>query len=142
MPSVMIVDDLPAVHEMLEAVIIPAGYTCECFLNGYDALSRYKDQKFDIVLADLSMKPMDGLSLLKKIKTHDPQAIVIMITGFASGDSAMDTRESGAFDYIEKPFRIDDLVETLNCAINSTEKAAKGAGLTTSKGQKLANDTD
>ena len=123
MPSVMIVDDLPAVHEMLEAVIKPAGYASECFLNGYDALKRYKDQKFDVVLADISMKPMDGISLLKGIKIYDPHAMVIMITGYSSADSAMQALKFGAFDYVEKPFRIDDLMETLKRAIDSSEKA-------------------
>ena len=125
MPSVMIVDDLPAVHEMLEAAINPAGYTSECFFNGYKALQRYKEQKFDIVLADISMKPMDGISLLKGIKTYDPQAMVIMLTGHSATDSAMNAIKFGAFDYVEKPFRIDELIEKLNRAINSTEKAKR-----------------
>jgi len=120
MPSVMIVDDLPAVHEMLEAVINPEGYSSECFLNGRNALKRYKDQRFDVVLADISMKPMDGVSLLKKIIAYDPQAKVIMITGYSTTDSAMEALTLGAFDYVEKPFRIDDLIDTVNRAISST----------------------
>ncbi len=120
MPSVMIVDDLPAVHEMLEAVINPAGYSSECFLNGRNALKRYKEQRFDVVLADISMKPMDGVSLLKEIISYDPQAKVIMITGYSTTDSAMEALKLGAFDYVEKPFRIDDLIDTVNRAINPT----------------------
>jgi DNA-binding NtrC family response regulator len=122
MPSVMIVDDLPAVHEMLEAVINPAGYSSECFLNGRNALKRYKEQRFDVVLADISMKPMDGVSLLKEIIAYDPQAKVIMITGYSTTDSAMDAIKLGAFDYVEKPFRIDALIDTVNRAISSTGK--------------------
>ena len=122
MPSVMIVDDLPAVHEMLEAVINPAGYSSECFLNGRNALKRYKEQRFDVVLADISMKPMDGVSLLKEIIAYDPLAKVIMITGYSTTDSAMEALKLGAFDYVEKPFRIDDLIDAVNRAINSTGK--------------------
>jgi two-component system response regulator HydG len=122
MPSVMIVDDLPAVHEMLEAVINPAGYSSECFVNGRNALKRYKEQRFDIVLADLSMKPMDGVSLLREIIAYDPQAKVIMITGYSTTDSARQALKLGAFDYVEKPFRIDDLIDTLNRAISANGK--------------------
>ncbi len=125
MPSVMIVDDLPAVHEMLEAVINPAGYSSECFVNARNALKRYKDQRFDVVLADISMKPMDGVSLLKEIIAYDPQAKVIMLTGYSTTDSAMEALKLGAFDYVEKPFRIDDLIDTVNRAINSTGPTAE-----------------
>ena len=127
MPSVMIVDDLPAVHEMLEAVINPEGYSSECFLNGRNALKRYKDQRFDVVFADISMKPMDGVSLLKEIIAYDPQAKIIMITGYSTNDSAMEVLKLGAFDYVEKPFRIDDLIDTVNRAISSTGKTEPSA---------------
>ena len=122
MPLVMIVDDLPAVHEMLEAVINPAGYSSECFVNGRNALKRYKEQRFDIVLADISMKPMDGVSLLREIIAYDPRAKVIMITGYSTTDSARQALKLGAFDYVEKPFRIDDLIDTLNRAMSSARK--------------------
>ena len=118
----MIVDDLPAVHEMLEAVINPAGYSSECFVNGRNALKRYKEQRFDIVLADLSMKPMDGVSLLREIIAYDPQAKVIMITGYSTTDSARQALKLGAFDYVENPFRIDDLIDTLNRAMSANGK--------------------
>jgi DNA-binding NtrC family response regulator len=118
----MIVDDLPAVHEMLEAVINPAGYSSECFVNGRNALKRYKEQRFDIVLADISMKPMDGVSLLREIIAYDPRAKVIMITGYSTTDSARQALKLGAFDYVEKPFRIDDLIDTLNRAMSSARK--------------------
>ena len=68
------------------------------------------------------MKPMDGVSLLKEIIAYDPQAKIIMITGYSTNDSAMEVLKLGAFDYVEKPFRIDDLIDTVNRAISSTGK--------------------
>ncbi len=118
MPSVMIVDDLQAVHEMLGEVVQSAGLEYECFYSGYDALKRYKEHKFDVVLADVSMKPMDGIELLKKIKAYDSHAVVVMITGYSSSEIAMKAFKYGAYDYVEKPFRIDKLIQTLNRAID------------------------
>ena len=68
MPSILIVDDLVSVHEMLEAVIEPTGYTTAFATDGEKALARYKTEKFDLVLADVDMKPMDGITLLKELK--------------------------------------------------------------------------
>ncbi|HEX7630851.1 MAG TPA: response regulator, partial [Lacunisphaera sp.] len=72
MSNVLIVDDLLSIHEMLEAVIQPTGFSTEFALNGEEALARYKAEKFDLVLADIDMKPMDGISLLKELKQYDP----------------------------------------------------------------------
>ena len=85
-----------------------------------NALKRYKDQRVDVVLADISMKPTDGVSLLKKIIAYDPQAKVIMIKGYSTSDRAMEALTLRAFDYVEKPFRIDDLIDTVTRAISST----------------------
>jgi CheY-like chemotaxis protein len=67
MPSVLIVDDLVSIHEMLEAVIQPTGFATSFATDGEKALVRYKADKFDLVLADIDMKPMDGITLLKQL---------------------------------------------------------------------------
>ena len=68
MPSVLIVDDLVSIHEMLEAVIQPTGFATSFATDGEKALVRYKADKYDLVLADIDMKPMDGITLLKELK--------------------------------------------------------------------------
>ena len=78
MPSVLIVDDLPAVHELLDAVISPAGFVSSFSLDAREALERYREEHFDVVLADISMQPMDGLTLLKELKAYDRHAIVVI----------------------------------------------------------------
>ena len=113
MASVLIVDDLLSIHEMLEAVIQPTGFLSSFATDGEKALTRYKAEKFDLVLADIDMKPMDGITLLKLLKAYEPNALVIIMTAYASTESAVQALKFGAFDYLQKPFRVDELIATL-----------------------------
>ncbi len=113
MPSVLIVDDLVSIHEMLEAVIQPTGFATSFATDGEKALVRYKAEKYDLVLADIDMKPMDGITLLKQLKQYDPNAVVVIMTAYASTESAVQALKFGAFDYLQKPFRVDELIATL-----------------------------
>lgn len=115
---------------MLEAVLNPAGYLASFSLSGEEALERYKDEGFDVVLADITMKPMDGITLLKEIKKIDSAATVIMMTGYASTETAMQALKFGAFDYVQKPFRVDELVKTIKRAVE--EKGSASAAATSS----------
>lgn len=117
MPSILIVDDLISIHEMLEAVIQPTGYATSFATDGEKALARYKGEKFDLVLADIDMKPMDGITLLKHLKQFDPGCVVIIMTAYASTESAIQALKFGAFDYLQKPFRVDELIRTLKRGI-------------------------
>lgn len=135
MPSVLIVDDLLSIHEMLEAVIQPTGYSTAFATDGEKALARYKAEKYDLVLADIDMKPMDGITLLRQLKAYDSTAVVIIMTAYASTESAVQALKFGAFDYLQKPFRVDDLISTLKRALEyrrfsverPTESAAAAA---------------
>lgn len=113
MPSILIVDDLVSIHEMLEAVIQPTGYKTAFATDGEKALVSYKAEKFDLVLADIDMKPMDGITLLKQLKLYDPAAVIIIMTAYASTESAISALKFGAFDYLQKPFKVDELMQTL-----------------------------
>lgn len=117
MPSVLIVDDLLSIHEMLEAVIQPTGFNTGFATDGEKALSRYKSERFDLVLADIDMKPMDGITLLKQLKQYDPNAVIVIMTAYASTESAIQALKFGAFDYLQKPFRVNELIATLKRGI-------------------------
>src|SRR5690349_21344653 len=111
MPSVLIVDDLVSIHEMLEAVIQPTGFATSFATDGEKALVRYKcNEKYDLVLANIDMKPMHGITLLKQLKVYDPNAVVIIMTAYASTESAVQALKYGTFDYLQKPFRVDELI--------------------------------
>jgi DNA-binding NtrC family response regulator len=117
MPSVLIVDDLISIHEMLDAVIQPTGFSTAFATDGEKALTRYKAEKFDMVLADIDMKPMDGITLLKQLKKYDPNCVTIIMTAYASTESAVQALNFGAFDYLQKPFRVDELISALRRGI-------------------------
>lgn len=101
---------------MLEAVIQPTGYATAFATDGEKALVRYKAEKFDLVLADIDMKPMDGITLLKQLKHYDPSTVVVIMTAYASTESAIQALKYGAFDYLQKPFKVDELLLTLKRA--------------------------
>ncbi len=113
MPAILIVDDLISTHEMLEAVIQPTGYQTEFATDGEKALVRYKAGKYDLVLADIDMKPMDGITLLKQLKLYDPAAVIVIMTAYASTESAIQALKYGAFDYLQKPFKVDELLQAI-----------------------------
>src|SRR3954468_12352213 len=113
MASILIVDDLISIHEMLEAVIHPTGHKTAFATDGEKGLARYKAEKFDLVLCDIDMKPMDGITLLKQLKQYDPGAVVIIMTAYASTESAIQALKFGAFDYLQKPFKVDELMQAI-----------------------------
>jgi len=113
MASILIVDDLISIHEMLAAVIQPTGHKTAFATDGEKGLARYKAEKFDLVLCDIDMKPMDGITLLKQLKQYDPSAVIIIMTAYASTESAIQALKFGAFDYLQKPFKVDELMQAL-----------------------------
>ena len=113
MASILIVDDIISIHEMLEAVIAPTGHKTLFATDGEKGLARYKAEKFDLVLCDIDMKPMDGITHLKQLKQYDPSAVVIIMTAYASTESAIQALKYGAFDYLQKPFKVDELMQAL-----------------------------
>ncbi len=135
MASILIVNDLSSVNELLETVMEPAGHKCLFAGDGERALSLYQSNPIDVVLARLSMEPMDGIALLKELKARDPCSAVILMTRSPETDTVIDALRAGALDYIKIPFRVDELLESLKRAIEY--KNSKGNGseeLTVSSG--------
>jgi DNA-binding NtrC family response regulator len=107
--SILIVDDEESVRDSLFNWFIEDGYRVECAENAKKALSMLESDNFDIILADIKMPGMDGLEMLKRIKSLRKDSIVIMMTAFATVDTAVQALKDGAFDYVTKPFDPDDL---------------------------------
>lgn len=107
--SILIVDDEESVRDSLYNWFIEDGYRVECAENAKKALSMLESDSFDIVLADIKMPGMDGLEMLKRIKALRKDSIVIVMTAFATVDTAVQALKDGAFDYVTKPFDPDDL---------------------------------
>src|SRR5450759_4256864 len=107
--SILIVDDEESVRDSLYNWFIEDGYRVECAENANKALSILESDNFDIILADIKMPGMDGLEMLRRIKLLNTETIVIVMTAFATVDTAVQALKDGAFDYVTKPFDPDDL---------------------------------
>ena len=116
MQSILIVDDMESIHEMLDTFVQPLGYATRYASNGNDAIKAYQEERPDIVLTDIKMSPMDGLEFAKKLKEIDPEVIIIMMSGYASMNNALTSLKMGAFDYLTKPFKIDQLMAAISRA--------------------------
>lgn len=112
-----IIDDEPIIHEVLGQLLTAEGYEIEISSSGEEALEKHTSQAFDLILLDLLMPGMDGIEALKVMKKIDPQAIIIIITAYASVESAIAAMKMGAFDYIQKPFKHDELLLTVKRAV-------------------------
>ena len=107
--SILIVDDEESVRDSLYNWFIEDGYRVECAENAKKALLILESEGFDIILADIKMPGMDGLEMLRRIKVLKPDSIVIIMTAFATVDTAVQALKDGAYDYVTKPFDPDDL---------------------------------
>jgi len=107
--SILIVDDEESVRDSLYNWFIEDGYKVECAENAKKALSILEAATYDIILVDIKMPGMDGLELLKRIKALRHDSVVIIMTAFATVDTAVQALKDGAYDYVTKPFDPDDL---------------------------------
>ena len=105
----LIVDDEKVAVRNLEHVMKKEGYEVTATQSGANALSYLDKQSFDVVLTDLRMEKVDGMQILKKCRETSPDTEVVLITGFATLESAVDAMKQGAYYYIAKPFRLDEV---------------------------------
>jgi two-component system cell cycle response regulator len=105
--KILVVDDDESVCMVLTRVLQGAGHDVAVARNGPEAIDTLRSESFDLIITDLKMPGIDGLGVLEKAKELDPLCEVIVITGYASVDSAVEVMRLGAYDYITKPFNLD-----------------------------------
>lgn len=115
--KILLVDDEKMIREYLETILHDAGYTTMQVANGSEALGVAGVFEPDVILLDYMMPEMNGLDVLKFIKSHHMNIPCIIITGKGSEELAVTMLKEGAFDYLTKPFHGDDLLEVVNKAI-------------------------
>ena len=115
-PRILVVDDEDVVRESLREWFIEDGYPVDTAADAREALGKIAEAEWDILLVDIKMPGMNGLELQQKVKTILPDAIIIIITAYASVDTAVQALKGGAYDYITKPFDPDDLQRIINNA--------------------------
>ena len=106
---VAILDDEPIVCERLQPALEKVGFEVETFTESQRLLDRIETQRFDVLVTDLKMRKPDGLEVMHRVLELHPDTKVIIITGYATVDTATEAIKSGAVDFIAKPFRIRDL---------------------------------
>lgn len=107
--EVMVVDDEPIVGRRLKPALTKYGYDVEVFEDPVKAMARFDKKKFDIVVTDLRMEDLDGIQVLEHVMSKSEKTKVIFITGYATVENAREALVKGAFDFIAKPFRLNDL---------------------------------
>jgi DNA-binding NtrC family response regulator len=115
--TILVVDDEKSQREILEMILTAEGYDVTTASSGEAALKIAHEHRFDLVLTDLKMTGIDGIELLQKLLAYDSSIIVILLTAHGSIDSAKDALRRGAFDYLEKPYDREKLLETINRAL-------------------------
>ena len=115
--KVLVVDDEAVIRRGICRVLEGRGYQAEASESGFGAIEKLQKAPFNIVITDLKMPEMDGIEVLKAIKILQPDVPVIIITGYSTVGTAVDAMKNGAFDYISKPFTPEQLIETVEKAL-------------------------
>ncbi len=131
--KIAIVDDEEIIRRLVSDVLKTEGYEINSFANPKEALEKIKTKKFDLILTDIKMPEMDGIELIKSVHQQNPEAGVIFMTGFADVSSAKEAVKEGAYDYILKPFDLDEIRKSVARAVEkkiTSEEKDKEKGIT------------
>jgi DNA-binding NtrC family response regulator len=107
--EILVLDDEPIVGKRLKPALEKSGCLVETFQDPRQALGRIGEKEFDIVVTDIKMDDIDGIQVLEQVAKKSPRTKVIIITGYAMMSLAREAMDKGAFDFIAKPFKPDDL---------------------------------
>jgi len=120
-PRILVVDDEPIALQNLEHIMLKEGYQVLALDSGVEAIKHLEKTEFDIVLTDLKMQPIDGLQVLEHAKQRSPDTEVILITAYATVDTAVEAMKKGAYHYISKPFKLDEVRHTVRTALEKRQ---------------------
>lgn len=119
----MVIDDEPIVCRRLKQILEKSGYDVDAFNDGAHAIKALEARPYDIIVTDLKMEGMDGMSILESVKQRSPATRVIMITGFAEMETAKEALRKGVFDFISKPVEVDVIKEVISKAWNEISRS-------------------
>jgi signal transduction histidine kinase/ActR/RegA family two-component response regulator len=118
---ILVVDDEAGIRDMLNYELSSHSYQVVTAVNGEDALEKIRAQKFHLVISDVKMPRMNGMDMLDAIKKLDPDVEVIMSTGFGTIETAVNAMKKGAYDFIQKPFNLDEILLLIEKALEKNE---------------------
>jgi PAS domain S-box-containing protein len=117
-PIILVVDDEPAILELVRDILAPVGCLVNVAANGKEALAAIQAHPYDLVLTDMIMPQMGGMELVQYLRLHHPETLVIVFTGFASYQDAVNAVKLGAFDYLPKPLQPEILRHAIERALD------------------------
>jgi two-component system response regulator PilR (NtrC family) len=118
-PRILVVDDEESIREFLEIMLKKEGYEVTCVEDGQKAIDILKKKSFDLVISDLQMPNVTGIELLSHCKDNYPDLLFMMITAFGTTETAVDAMKMGAYDYVTKPFKLDEVRINIANALRS-----------------------
>ncbi len=118
LPQILIMEDEVTVAKGLEMVLTEEGYTVDLAMTGQSALHSMDHKTFDLLIADLRLPDIDGMEVIKRVKTDRPDTGVIVITGYSTVPSAIEALKLGAHDYLPKPFTEDEIMAAVKDALD------------------------
>jgi DNA-binding NtrC family response regulator len=127
--SVLIIDDEEVMREILEALLAREGYRVKVASSGEEGLEYARSTSFDAAIVDVMMPGIDGIATLEELKKIDEDLPVVMVTAFASVETAISAMKRGAFDYITKPFKNDEVIVVVRNAVERRQLVAENAAL-------------
>jgi len=116
--KILVVDDEISIIEVLKALLKREGYSVKTASSAEEAMAALGKERFDLMISDIRMRPVDGLELLRLAREVQAHLAVIMMTAYAAVETAVDAMKRGAFDYICKPFKVDELLLTVERALS------------------------
>jgi len=116
--NILIVDDELSMRELLEYMLTKEGYQVTCAKSGREAIALLEKDRFDLMLCDIRLGDITGLDVLRAAKKSDSDIVSIMISAYASTESAVEAMNEGAYDYVPKPFNTDELMDTIVKALD------------------------
>ena len=119
--NILVVEDDKNLTEIFKDYLTHIGYSVEEANDGLEGLDKFRKGAFQLVLSDLKMPRMGGVELLKHIKQLDPQALVLILTGYGSIGSAIEAISNGAYDYLTKPVKLQELGATIRRALKGRD---------------------
>lgn len=128
-PRILVVDDESVIREILADFLSMEGFWVRTAEDGSAALVELSRTHYDLVLSDLKMPNMGGLELLEAIRKHTPNIVTVIMTGFGTVETAIDAMKRGAYDYILKPFKVEDVVHTIRRGLEKQKLAAENIRL-------------
>jgi two-component system, OmpR family, phosphate regulon sensor histidine kinase PhoR len=134
---ILVVDDEKGIREGCRRILAGEGYVVDTAVNGKEGLEMAKAKPYDLILVDLMMPVMGGLEMMEHVNRIDPEIIMIVITGFATIETAVDAMKSGAYDYIPKPFTPDQLLAFVNRGLEKRRLSMQAKRLVEERDQKL-----